>query len=80
MPYKNGKAIAREMSDTLDFLLGPRYNKRLRPGFGKGPVMVELNMSIRSMGPVDENTQVSKHCVNYQIGLYRVTLNRCENY
>ncbi|TRY74627.1 hypothetical protein TCAL_06418 [Tigriopus californicus] len=56
-PYKTGKELAREMTQTLDELLGPRYDKRVRPGFGKKKLHIVLNMSIRSMGPVDENTQ-----------------------
>ena len=39
-------------------LLGPRYNRQVRPGFGKKPVKVELNMSVLGIGPVDEMTQV----------------------
>ena len=58
LPYNTGAETAEKMSKTLDFLLKPsRYNKRVRPGLGKNKVTVELNMSIRSMGPVDETTQ-----------------------
>ncbi|KAK2172085.1 hypothetical protein NP493_994g01006 [Ridgeia piscesae] len=35
-----------------DFLVG--YDKRLRPGFGGAPTLVDVNMNIRSMGPISE--------------------------
>ena len=50
--------MAKSISSTLKVLLGPRYNRQVRPGFGKKPVDVELNMSVLNIGPVDEMTQV----------------------
>ena len=41
--------VQSEMSKTLDQLLGPNYNKRIRPNYGGPPVLVELNLSIRSI-------------------------------
>jgi hypothetical protein len=47
--YRTGTTLARQISTTLDRLLGPSYNKRIRPMFGGPPVVVELNLSIRSI-------------------------------
>ena len=47
--YRTGATLARQISTTLDQLLGPSYNKRIRPMFGGPPVIVELNLSIRSI-------------------------------
>jgi hypothetical protein len=47
--YRTGTTLARQISTTLDRLLGPKYNKRIRPMFGGPPVIVELNLSIRSI-------------------------------
>jgi len=47
--YRTGTTLARQISSTLDRLLGPSYNKRIRPMFGGPPVVVELNLSIRSI-------------------------------
>lgn len=55
-PYKTGKAVADQVSSTLDQLLKHSgYDKRIRPQLGGPPVSVTINLSIRSMGPVDEN-------------------------
>ena len=55
-PYKTGKAVANQVSNALDhLLLHSDYDKRIRPQFGGPPVPVVINLSIRSMGPVDEN-------------------------
>ena len=51
--------MAREISKTLSELLGPRYDKQIRPGFGKKPVEVEVNLSVLGIGPVDELKQVN---------------------
>ena len=56
-PYKTGKETANEMSRMLDDLLAG-YDRLVRPGFTKWPITVVINLSINSMGPVDENTQV----------------------
>ena len=47
--YRTGATLARQISTTPDKLLGPSYNKRIRPMFGGPPVVVELNLSIRSI-------------------------------
>ena len=41
----------REISSKI----GHNLNNVVRPSVGGEPVNVEINMSIRSMGPVDEN-------------------------
>ena len=50
--------MAKSISETLYVLLGPRYNRQVRPGFGVKAVNVELNLSVLGIGPVDEMTQV----------------------
>jgi len=55
--YQTGHKLQSEMSKTLDQLLGPNYNKRIRPNYGGPPVLVELNLSVRSIGPVNEKKQ-----------------------
>ena len=47
--YQTGHKVQEEMSKTLDQLLGPNYNKRIRPNYGGPPVLVELNLSVRSI-------------------------------
>ena len=47
--YQTGQKVQNEMSRTLNQLLGSHYNKRIRPGYGGEPVLVELNLSIRSI-------------------------------
>ena len=46
------------MSNTLEILLDKdRYNRQMRPpgqDQNSSPVQVQINMAIRSMGPVDE--------------------------
>ena len=51
--------MAKSISSTLHVLLGPRYNRQVRPEFGVKPVKVELNLSVLGIGPVDEMTQVA---------------------
>ena len=56
-----GKELAKSISETLHVLLDPsRYNRQIRPGFGKKQVNVTLNLSVLGIGPVDEMTQVGK--------------------
>lgn len=45
-----------QVSDTLDRLLVRQsYNKEMRPlPADGGPVTVEINMAVRSIGPIDE--------------------------
>ena len=47
--YRTGQKLQGEMSRTLNQLLGPNYNKRIRPSYGGPPVIVELNLSIRAI-------------------------------
>ena len=56
--YSTGKELAKSISSTLRELLGERYNRQVRPGFGLKPVEVELNLSVLNIGPVDEMTMV----------------------
>lgn len=59
MPYKSGKTVARQVSNALDHLLKfSGYDKRIRPRLGGPPIPVVINLSIRSMGPVDESRHV----------------------
>ena len=47
--YSTGDELQAEISRTLDMLLGGHYNKRVRPNYGGPPVLVELNLSARSI-------------------------------
>ena len=47
--YKTAKELATQMSKTLDKLVGPNYDNRIRPFYGGKPVEVELNLSINGM-------------------------------
>ena len=48
-------------------LLDPsRYNRQIRPGFGKKQVNVTLNLSVLGIGPVDEMTQVAKKYISQE--------------
>ena len=63
--YRSGASLGQETSATLDYLLFESgYNRRVRPDNGGGePVVVNVNMAIRSMGPVDEmNEKYSLDC------------------
>ena len=84
-PYQSGKVLALQMSKTLSYLLDEgRYNKRVRPNLGKEAVEVEVNLSIRSIGPVDELTQVSykfvilQNSISFHSDLPLFTLNRVQ--
>ena len=65
--YQTGHKLQGEMSKTLDQLLGPNYNKRIRPNYGGPPVLVELNLSIRSIVRSTNNIANFLLQVNYQI-------------
>ncbi|XP_040583595.1 gamma-aminobutyric acid receptor subunit alpha-6 [Lepeophtheirus salmonis] len=53
--YKTGQEQTQKVSETLDHLLVYSfYDKRIRPKLGGPPVKVVINLSILSMGPVDE--------------------------
>jgi len=57
--YRSGKEVALQVTDTLDFLLVQQgYNKQMRPNSGGKPVQVELNMAVRTIGPIDETKEV----------------------
>ena len=56
--YRTGQKLQGEMSRTLNQLLGPNYNKRIRPSYGGPPVIVELNLSIRAI----VSSQIDKIC------------------
>ena len=48
-----------QVSDTLDILLVKQgYNKQMRPNSGGEPAEVELNMAVRTIGPIDETREV----------------------
>merc|ERR1712106_27134 len=56
--YRSGAALGKETSETLDYLLKESgYDKRIRPINEDGPVRVNVNMAIRSMGPVDDSKE-----------------------
>ena len=58
--YRTGQKLQGEMSSTLNQLLGPNYNKRIRPNYGGPPVIVELNLSIRSIGTL--HSRIKAQC------------------
>ena len=47
--YKNAKDLATQMTKTLDKLVGPNYDSRIRPNYGGKAVQVELNMAVTGM-------------------------------
>ena len=48
-----------QVTDTLDILLVKQgYNKQMRPNSGGEPAEVELNMAVRTIGPIDETREV----------------------
>ena len=57
---RSGDALGKETSKTLDYLLFESgYNRRVRPSTeADSPVVVNVNLDIRSMGPVDEMSEV----------------------
>ena len=57
---RSGDALGKETSKTLDYLLFESgYNRRVRPSTeADSPVVVNVNLDIRSMGPVDEMNEV----------------------
>ena len=57
-PSWEKKEAAQKVTETLDYLFAEStYDKRFRPGFGGPPTNIEVNIFIRSMGPVDESLQ-----------------------
>ena len=49
--------MASWVTGVLDNLFGAGYNKQFRPGTGLKPTQVEVNIAIRSMGPIDETQE-----------------------
>ena len=49
--------VVKNMSETLNNLFGSVYNRQVRPGVGENTTLVEVALAIRSMGPVDDNTE-----------------------
>ena len=50
---RSGASVAKQVSDTLDYLLFQQgYNKQMRPNSRGKPVEVTLNLAIRNIGPV----------------------------
>ena len=47
--YKKAKDLATQMTKTLDKLVGPNYDSRIRPNYGGKAVQVELNMAVTGM-------------------------------
>ena len=54
---ENTKNLGSQVTETLDKLFGAGYNMEFRPGVGVHPTEVEVNIAIRSMGPVDETKE-----------------------
>ena len=57
MTGQERKRMAKEVTHTLDHLFGSGYNRQFRPGVEKSATLVEVNLAIRSMGPVDDNQE-----------------------
>ena len=57
MTEQDRQRLSKGVTDTLDDLFGPGYNRQFRPGVGESPTVVEVNIAIRSMGPVDDNQE-----------------------
>ena len=57
---RTGDALGKETSKTLDYLLFESgYNRRVRPlNQPDQPVLVNVNLDIRSLGPVDEMNEI----------------------
>ena len=51
------KQTAYNVSKLLDSLLKD-YDNSLRPDFGRSAVLIEVNMQVRSMGPISEMDMV----------------------
>ena len=58
-PYRQERLLSSQISTILDTLfIHSGYDRQIRPGLGGPPLDVEMNIAIRSMGPVDEQSQV----------------------
>ncbi|XP_073999928.1 gamma-aminobutyric acid receptor subunit alpha-6-like [Rhodnius prolixus] len=56
VPYQ--REFTTNVTGTLNsLLLNNNYDKRIRPDFGGPPLLVEVNMHIKSLGPVSENDE-----------------------
>ena len=54
----NERMLSSQISSILDTLFNNSYDRQIRPQLGHGPLEVEVNIVIRSMGPVDEKKEV----------------------
>ena len=43
MTEQDRQRLAKGVTDTLDDLFGPSYNRQFRPGVGESPTVVEVN-------------------------------------
>lgn len=57
-PFRSERVLSSQISTILDTLFTNGYDSQIRPGLGGMPLEVEMNVAIRSMGPVDEHKQV----------------------
>ena len=57
-PFRSEGVLSSQISSILDTLFTNGYDSQIRPGLGGLPLEVEMNVAIRSMGPVDEHKQV----------------------
>ena len=49
--------LSSETTKILDQLFGAGYDRQIRPQVSGPALEVELNIAIRSMGPIDESKQ-----------------------
>ncbi len=57
-PFRSERVLSGQISSILDQLFNSGYNQRIRPGLGGPPLDVEINVAVRSVGPVDEQRQI----------------------
>lgn len=57
-PFRNERELSKQISSILDTLFNSGYDHQIRPRVGTQPLEVEVNIAIRSMGPVDEQKQI----------------------
>ena len=57
-PFRSERELSKQISTILDELLVESgYDRQIRPQISGPPLEVEVNVAIRSMGPVDETSQ-----------------------
>ncbi len=54
---KDERTMSRQISSVLNQLFNNSYDEQIRPQLGRNPLIVTVNINIRSMGPVDERRQ-----------------------